>query len=240
MAPSVFTYLEGHVPIPRHDHVAVFYRSRSTEILDDEEPRYRLVSFVAEGLRNGDLCQVIGPGAFELEVVRQLRGELGGLDRYLRNGTLRFHQGFADLRRLRDWSKQVFLDAENMRAPAVRWLEDSSWPEFLGFPMPGFFEFHATLNYQVKHYPSVALCQYAIDRTEARHLLSAITVHRHLVIEGNLVRDNPFYMPPEQYIPIPVEERERDLARLFYEVGFDLDKLLNSIIGYGRLSNARL
>ncbi len=239
MAPPIFTYLEGRVPIPRHDHLAVFYRARRAGLLSDDQACYQLASFISEGLRDGDLCQVVGPGAFQLEMVRHLRTELGGLEPYLRSGILRLHQGLTDLRRLRDWSKQVFFDAETMRAPAVRWLEDGSWPEFLGFSMPSFFEFHATLNYQVKHYPSVAVCQYAIERTEARHLLSAITVHRHLLIDGNLVRDNPFYVPPERYIPTAVEERERDLARLFYEVRFDVEKLLTEIVGYGRLNEAK-
>jgi hypothetical protein len=34
-------------------------------------------------------------------------------------------------------------------------------------------------------------------------------------------------------------ERERDLARLFREVGFDVDKLLTALAGYGRLHPAR-
>ena len=32
--------------------------------------------------------------------------------------------------------------------------------------MPQFFEFHALLNYRVKHYPSVALCQYDLEHIE--------------------------------------------------------------------------
>src|SRR2546426_4975610 len=55
MATSIFTHLEGSVAIPRHEHVAVLYRNQSAA--------YRLVPFVAEGLRKGDLCQVIAAGA---------------------------------------------------------------------------------------------------------------------------------------------------------------------------------
>ena len=102
-------------------------------------------------------------------------------------------------------------------------------------PMPDFFEFHATMNYRVKHYPSVALCQFALDRIETQDLFAAITVHRHLLIGDTLVRDNPFYIPPEKYLPLPPLEREHDLAQLFREVGFDVDKLLAAIVGYGKL-----
>jgi hypothetical protein len=117
----------------------------------------------------------------------------------------------------------------------VRWLEDGIWPKPLGFPMPEFFKFHALLNYQVKHYASVALCQYDLDQLEPHHLFSAIAVHRHLLIDDTLVRDQPFYIPAETFIPLLPEDRERDLANLFREVGFDVDKFLAAIVGYGRL-----
>jgi hypothetical protein len=101
--------------------------------------------------------------------------------------------------------------------------------------MPQFFEFHALLNYQVKMYPSVVICQYDIEQIEIRHLFCAIAVHRHLLVENTLVRDNPFYIPAEKFIPLSPEERERDLQKLFREASFDVDKLLAAVAGYGRL-----
>ena len=59
-------------------------------------------------------------------------------------------------------------------------------------------------------------------RMEIPQLFSAITVHRHLVVEGTLVRDNPFYTPGEKFIGMSPEDRERDLRDVFREVGFDL------------------
>ncbi len=53
-----------------------------------------------------------------------------------------------------------------------------------GISVPQFFELHARLNYLVKHYPSVALCQYHIEHLEVPHLFSAIAVHRHLLVKG--------------------------------------------------------
>ena len=101
--------------------------------------------------------------------------------------------------------------------------------------MPHFFEFHALLNYQVKHYPSAALCQYDLDHFSTHHLFQAIAVHRHLVVEGSLVRDNPFYIPAEKFIPLSPEERESDLSNLYRDVGFDMPRLLEALAAYGRL-----
>jgi hypothetical protein len=101
--------------------------------------------------------------------------------------------------------------------------------------VPQFFELHARLNYLVKHYPSVALCEYNAEQMEIPHLFSAIAVHRHLMVVGTLVRDNPFYIPAEKFLAMSPEDRERDLRDVFREVGFDLEKLLSTLAGYGQL-----
>jgi hypothetical protein len=101
--------------------------------------------------------------------------------------------------------------------------------------MAQFFEFHALLNYQVKLYPSVALCQYDLEQIATHHLFAAIAAHRHLLVEGALVRDNPYYIPPEKFLPLSPAERERDLLQLFRDVNFDVMKLLATLSGYGQL-----
>ncbi len=229
MPAPLFTHLEGDIPIVQHEHVAVVYRG--------ERESFRHASFIAEGLTRGDFVFYLAPGPFHTPMLERVRAQAFDVAHSLRSSQLRVQEGPADFATLRAMCQQVFMDAENARAPAVRWLEEGIWPKPAGFPMPDFFEFHALLNYQVKHYPSVALCQYDLDRFEARHLFQAIAVHRHLIVEGTLVRDNPFYIPAEEFIPLSPAERERDLVQLFREVGFDMTKLLAALAGYGRLRN---
>ena len=227
MPPPLLTKLEGRLPLVEHEHVASLYRG--------PQQRFRWTSFLAEGLARHDVCHYLAPQSWHEPMLEQLRAAGVDAELHLRSGSLRFHPGFGDFRDLREHARQVFLDAERVAAPALRWLEEGSWPQAVGFPMQRFFEFHALLNYQVKHYPSVALCQYDLETTESRDLFSAIAVHRHLIIDDTLVRDNPFYIPAEKFIPLDPEDRERDLAHLFREVGFDVDKLLAALAGYGRL-----
>jgi len=223
----IFTQLEGRIPIHGHEHLAVLRRGG--------EGMFRLASFLSEGLSAGDWCSYLAPAAFHAEMLERIQALGPNVETHLHQGSLRCSEGMADYRDLREWSQRVFVDAEGAKAPAVRWLEDGIWPQPVGFPMPQFFEFHALLNYQVKMYPSVVICQYDIEQIEVRHLFCAIAVHRHLLVENTLVRDNPFYIPAEKFIPLSPEERERDLLQLFREAGFDVDKLLAAVAGYGRL-----
>lgn len=227
MPPPLFTQLEGRFPIFAHEHVAVIYRERPAA--------FRQASFLAEGLKSGDLCHYLAPQTFHAEMLESLRALSLDPNPLIQSKTLRLHAGLPDFAALRSYTQQVFADAERARVPAVRWLEEGSWPESIKFPAKQFFEFHAILNYQVKHYPSAALCQYSLDRIEPEYLFSAISTHRHLLIGETLIRDNPFYIPAERFVPLSPAERQRDLMAAFREVGFDVERLLVAIEGYGRL-----
>lgn len=226
MSP-LLTTLEGRFPIARHEHVAVLYRGSHSA--------YRFASFLSEGLESGELCYCVAPESFLRGMLGELRGLGLNLDPYLKSDQLSLESGGGKSAPFENKLLRAFARAEHTRAPALRWFEEGSWAESAEFPMPKYFELHALLNYQVKHYPSAALCQYALETLEPRHLCSAIAVHRHLIIENTFVRDNPFYIPPEKYLPLSLEDRERHVAGAFRELGFDAAKLLDTLAGYGKL-----
>ena len=227
MPTPLFTYLHGRIPLHRHEHVAILYRGRPEA--------FSVASFLADGLKCNDLCVYLAPDDYQAEMLNRLRSLPVEVDRRIGDGTFRLHHGLDTYQSLQEWTEAIFIDAERGGAPAIRWLEEGLWPAPLDFPMPQFFEFHALLNYQVKHYPSVALCQYDLEQIATHDLFTAIAVHRHLLVEGALVRDNPFYIPAEKFLPLSPEERERYLLRLFREVSFDTQKLLAALAGYGQL-----
>ena len=227
MVTPVFTYLENRIAINRHEHVALLRRGR--------RQAFRLAPFIAEGLRRGDRCCYLAPKPFHGEMLVRLREAGAAPEEHLQAGSLRLQPELTDYRELQAWTRQVFAEAELPPASSVRWVEEGIWPKPAGLPLTQIFEFHALLNYQVKHCSSVALCQYDTEQLEIRELFSAIAVHRHLVVEETLVRDNPFYIPAEKFIPLSPSERERDLLRLFREAGFDVQKLLAALAGYGHL-----
>jgi hypothetical protein len=227
VATPVFTHLHGRIPIHRHEHVAILYRGGTDA--------FSLASFLGEGLKGNDLCVYLAPDDYQTEMLERLRSLAVEVDRHTRDGSLRLHHGLDSFQELQEWTKAVFAEAERAGVPSLRWLEEGLWPTRLGFPMPQFFEFHALLNYQVKHYPSVALCQYDLEQIATQHLFTAIAVHRHLLVEGALVRDNPFYIPAEKFLPLSPAERERGLLELFRDVQFDVGKMLAALAGYAQL-----
>ena len=227
MATPLFTHLHGRIPIRRHEHVAILYRGHAEA--------FTVASFLEEGLKGHDLCVYLAPDDYQTEMLNRLYSVPVEVDRHIRDGSLRLHHGSGGFQELQEWTEAAFSDAERTGAPSLRWLEEGLWPVPLSFPMPQFFEFHALLNYQVKHYPSVALCQYDLEQIAPQNLLTTIAVHRHLLVEGALVRDNPFYIPPEKFLPLSPEERERGVLQLFRDVQFDVTKLLATLSGYGQL-----
>jgi hypothetical protein len=225
--PALLTTLEGRFPIACHEHVAVLYRGG--------EGAFRFVSYLAEGLASGDLCHCMADEDTQSGLIRRLRDLRPSLDLFLKSGQLSFNAGNSDRAELAKGLKQAFARAERARAPALRWLDVAGWAEEAGLPAEHYFEFHALMNYQVKHYPSAVICQFALDSLDPESLCSAIAVHRHLIIENTFVRDNPFYSPPEKFLSLSEEEREREVRAAFRDVGFDADKLLAALEGYGKL-----
>jgi len=207
--------------------MAIVYRGRAAAGLGTE--------FIREGLRLGHWCCFVAPIELQTGMLSRLR-ELGhDVDRHLDNRTLQIPPQAPTAGDMLEGARTFFAQAEIAHAPAIRWLEEGMGAKPEGTSATRFFELHARLNFLVKHYPSVALCQYNADHLEIPDLFSAIAVHRHLLVEGTLVRDNPFYIPAEKFVAMSPEDREHNIRDVFREVGFDLGKLLSTLAGYGQL-----
>ena len=190
---------------------------------------------MGEGLRRGQRCCILAPAALRAALCARLREFGVDVEGHFRTHTLQFPPEAQDAAPLLDWARKFFEEAEDAHAPGIRWLEEGRGASPAGISLPQVCELHACLNYLVKQYPSAALCLYDIERVDVPHLLSAIAAHRHLLVEGTLVRDNPFYIPAERFLSLSPEDRQRDLRNLFREVGFDVAKLLSALAGYGEL-----
>lgn len=229
-SPHVLTYIRAGIPLRYHEHLAIIEQGG-----DAVAPG---VEFVSEGLRRGHHCCCLAPATLRAGMLKRL-GELGvSVERHLRSRALQFPKAAQGASEWLDRTRRFFTEAETAGAPAVRWLEEGVGAKPSGISIPQFFELHSRLNYLVKQYPSAALCRYDTEQLGVPHLFSAIAVHRHLLVQDTLVRDNPFYIPPEKFSALSPEDRERDLRAIFQEVGSDLGKLFSTLAGYGRLQRS--
>jgi hypothetical protein len=66
-------------------------------------------------------------------------------------------------------------------------------------------EYEARVNYVLPKYQSPAICTYDISRFSAGLIMDVLRTHP-LVIIGGVLQENPFYVPPDQFL---LELRER-------------------------------
>jgi hypothetical protein len=71
-------------------------------------------------------------------------------------------------------------------------------------------EYEARLNHVLAEHDDAVICNYDLSMFSASVAMDIMRTHQ-LVIIGGLLQDNPFYVPPEQFLD---EMRERRSARM--------------------------
>jgi hypothetical protein len=70
-------------------------------------------------------------------------------------------------------------------------------------------EFETRVNYVVPKYDNIVICAYDLSKFGASVVMDATRTHP-VVIVGGLLQENPFFVPPDQFL---LELRERGSAR---------------------------
>jgi hypothetical protein len=70
-------------------------------------------------------------------------------------------------------------------------------------------EFETRVNYVVPKYNDIVICAYDLSKFEASVVIDALRTHP-VVIIGGLLQENPFFVPPEQFL---LEIREQRSVR---------------------------
>jgi hypothetical protein len=91
----------------------------------------------------------------------------------------------------------------------TRFLADMEWALV---DLPGaedLIEFETRVNYVVPKYDDMVICVYDLSKFNATVVMDALRTHP-VVIVGGLLQENPFFVPPDQFL---LEIRERRLLR---------------------------
>jgi hypothetical protein len=66
-------------------------------------------------------------------------------------------------------------------------------------------EFETRVNYVVPKYDNIVICAYDLSKFSAGVVMDALRTHP-VVIIGGILQENPFFVPPDQFL---VELKER-------------------------------
>jgi len=184
----------------RHRHICAFFNSI------DEEHRV-LRSFVKDGFERGDKAfHLVDPELREDHLKRlaeaginvQERMDTGQLevrpwqDAPLRGG--RFDQDA--------WLvsfEQVLQSGPAAGYAQTRFLAQMEWALV---DLPGvedLIEFETRVNYVVPKYDDIVICAYDLSKFGARVVMDALRTHPAVII-GGLLQENPFFVPPDQFL----------------------------------------
>ncbi|MCU1298970.1 MAG: hypothetical protein JWO91_3248 [Acidobacteriaceae bacterium] len=191
-------------------HICAFFNST------DEEHRV-LSSFIKDGFERGDKAfHLVNPELRE-EHLRRLAGaginvqeamDAGQLEvRPWQDGPLhgdRFDQD--------TWLvsfEQVLQSGPAAGYPQTRFLAHMEWALV---DLPGvedLIEFETKVNYVVPKYDDIVICAYDLAKFGASVVMDALRTHP-VVIVGGLLQENPFFVPPDQFLQ---EIRQQRSAR---------------------------
>jgi hypothetical protein len=194
----------------RQRHICAFFNST------DEEHRV-LRSFIKDGFDQGDKAfHLVNPVRREEHLKRlaeaginvQEAMDIGQLEvRPWQDGPLHGERFDQDI-----WLasfEKVLQSGPAAGYAQTRFLADMEWALV---DLPGaedLIEFETRVNYVVPKYDDMVICVYDLSKFNATVVMDALRTHP-VVIVGGLLQENPFFVPPDQFL---LEIRERRLLR---------------------------
>lgn len=158
------------------------------------------VGFLQRGIRDGDHCVIFGHDDANAEVVRILKGmgiDTGHLER---SGRLAILGGKAQGDMMLEEIGAAFQRATDGGAPLIRLLGNIGWSR-PGWPEDkDILAFEAKVTGAAKLFPSVVMCMYDSKSLSGSVMLHGCFETHPLVITGNVLRKNPYYIQIEEYL----------------------------------------
>jgi hypothetical protein len=194
----------------RHRHICAFFNGI------DEQHRV-LRSFIKDGFERGDKAfHLVDPEQREDHLRRLADADIeveeamgsGQLEvRPWQDGPLRGGRFDQDT-----WLasfEQVLQSGPAAGYAQTRFVAQMEWALV---DLPGvddLIEFETQVNYVVPKYDDAVICAYDLSKFDASVVMDALRTHPAVII-GGLLQENPFFVPPDQYL---LEIREQRSVR---------------------------
>jgi MEDS: MEthanogen/methylotroph, DcmR Sensory domain len=195
---------------------AVRHRCHACAFFHNAEEEYRLLlPFVQEGFREGDKSFQIVDARHRDERRRRLRSLGIDVESAERSGQLEVRPWEnAHLREERfDQYAMLALVEEVLRKGKDQFGLTRFWAnmEWSLDDFPGvndLVEYECRLNDVTSRFEDVVVCTYDLNRFSASVVMDVLRTHPQVIV-GGILQENPFYVPPEQFLQ---ELRARNLS----------------------------
>ena len=191
-------------------HICAFFNSI------DEEHRV-LRSFIKEGLDRGEKAfHVVDPELREKHL-KLLAGAGINVPRAIDTGQLevrRWQDAYLrgdhfDQNAMLALIEEVLQSADTDGYPLTRLLAHMEWALLDKPGVDDLVEYEARLNYVLPKYNDPVICTYDLSKFSASVTMDILRTHP-VVIIGGILQENPFFVPPDQFL---LEMKERRLIR---------------------------
>ncbi len=194
----------------RHRHICAFFNSI------DEEHRV-LRSFIKEGFDRGDKAfHIVDP---ELQGQHMERLVDAGIDVERAMGTgqleLRCWQDAYlrgdrfDQDRMLALLEEVLPSGEASGYPLTRLVAHMEWALLDKPGVDDLLEYETRINYLLPKYDDPVICTYNLSKFSAGVVMDIMRTHP-VVIIGGMLQENPFFVPPDQFL-LEIRERRRSV-----------------------------
>jgi MEDS: MEthanogen/methylotroph, DcmR Sensory domain len=196
----------------RHRHICAFFNSI------DEEHRV-LRSFIKDGFDRGEKAFHIVDPELREEHLKRLADIDIDVDRAMGSGQLevrlwqdcQFRGGRFDQDAMLALIEEVLQSGPAAGYPLTRFVGHMEWAlrDKPSLDDLSFIEFETRVNYMLAKYDDPVICAYDLPKFNAKMIIDVIRTHP-VVIIGGVLQENPFFVPPDQFL---LEIRERRSVR---------------------------
>ena len=194
----------------RERHICAFFNSA------DEEYR-SLLPFIKQGFDRGERAVHILDKSLKDDHVGRLKAAGIDADSAAADGQLEIYRWEDAYLRNEEFDQDAMLALveEVLKAgpkrgfPLTRLVAHMEWAA-LDFPgVEDLVEYETRVNYILPKYDDPVICTYDLARFDSRVAFDILRTHP-LVIIGGVLHENPFFIPPDQFL---LELRERKHSR---------------------------
>jgi len=198
--------------LDRHRHVCAFFNSKEEE--------YRiLLPFIKEGLAQGDKAFHIVNAQHREERLRRLEEAGVDLAEAERQGKVEvrvweeayLQGGRFDQNAMLALIEEVLQSGKAANHGLTRLWANMEWALEDRPGVDDIVEYESRLNYVLPKYDDAVVCTYDLAKFSATVIMDILRTHP-LVIVGGILQENPFFVPPDEFLKELRERRERQAA----------------------------